>query len=275
MATQKRRQEQGLDSEAQQAALLLEDADEHLVDLPGVRRVRVNLTGKALERSLLWRLDWVNFLYVPILPPVPRLRKGRWVKRRRRRRRRLMMNSKVLGLATAGYRTDALKIVVGQVMVPRGLIGLGQDTIDFSTFEMKEVFDILANTTTIAKPNADEHKDGEEEKSAYPLLLHCTQGKDRTGMLILLLLLLTRKVPDEAISADYVRSEPELVVEAEERLKELHAMGIPEDFLKCPAGFTGVIRTYLEERYAGVEGYLALIGIDAEMQEGIRGVLVV
>ena len=72
MATQKRRQEQGLDSEAQQAALLLEDADEHLVDLPGVRRVRVNLTGKALERSLLWRLDWVNFLYVPRWPQIER-----------------------------------------------------------------------------------------------------------------------------------------------------------------------------------------------------------
>ena len=186
-----------------------------------------------------------------------------------------MMNSKVLGLAAAGYRTDALKIVIGQVMAPRGLIGLGQDTIDFSTFEMKEVFDILANTTTIAKPNADEHKDGEEEKSAYPVLLHCTQGKDRTGLLILLLLFLTGKAPDEAISADYVRSEPELVVEAEERLKELHALGIPEEFLKCPPGFTGALRTYLEERYGGVEGYLALVGIDTKMQERIRGGLVV
>ena len=186
-----------------------------------------------------------------------------------------MMSSKVLGLATAGYRTDALKIVVGQVMVPRGLIGLGQDTIDFSTFEMKEVFDILANTTTMAKPNADEHKDGEEEKSAYPLLLHCTQGKDRTGLLILLLLLLTRSVPDEAISADYVRSESELVVEAEDRLKEIRVLGIPEEFLKCPPGFTGALRAYLEERYGGVEGYLACVGIDAEMQERIRGSLVV
>lgn len=77
MATQKRRQEQGLDSEAQQAALLL-DADEHLVDLPGVRRVLVSLTGKAWERALLWRLDWVNFLYA--LFPVPRLKEeSRWV----------------------------------------------------------------------------------------------------------------------------------------------------------------------------------------------------
>lgn len=180
------------------------------------------------------------------------------------------MNSKVLGLATAGYRTDAVKILIGQVMAPRGLIGLGQDTVDSSTFEMKEVFDILANN---ANNNPD--GDGGEKKSTYPLLLHCTQGKDRTGLLILLLLLLTRSVPVEAISADYVRSEPELVVEAEERLKEMRALGIPEEFLKCPPGFTGALRTYLEERYGGVEGYLALVGIDTKMQERIRGGLVV
>lgn len=180
------------------------------------------------------------------------------------------MNSKVLGLATAGYRTDAVKILIGQVMAPRGLIGLGQDTVDSSTFEMKEVFDILANN---ANNNPD--GDGGDKKSAYPLLLHCTQGKDRTGLLILLLLLLTRSVPVEAISADYVRSEPELVVEAEERLKEMRVLGIPEEFLKCPPGFTGALRTYLEERYGGVEGYLALVGIDTKMQERIRGGLVV
>lgn len=194
-----------------------------------------------------------------------------------------MMNSKALGLATAGYRIDAVKILVGQVMAPRGLIGLGQDTVDASTFEMKEVFDILANNTTTNNNNnnnnnnnLDDHKDGEgEEKSAYPLLLHCTQGKDRTGLLILLLLLLTRSVPDEAISADYVRSESELVVEAEDRLKEIRVLGIPEEFLKCPPGFMGALRAYLEERYGGVEGYLACVGIDAEMQERIRGSLVV
>lgn len=38
--------------------------------------MRVNLTGKALERSLLWRLDWVNFLYVPRDPaPCPQIEK--------------------------------------------------------------------------------------------------------------------------------------------------------------------------------------------------------
>lgn len=82
MATQKRRAEQNLnntdedtraqaeaeadadaDADAEQAALML-NVDDHLVALPGVRRALISLTGKAWERSLLWRLDWVNFLFV-------------------------------------------------------------------------------------------------------------------------------------------------------------------------------------------------------------------
>lgn len=36
---------------------------DHLFQLPHVRRQLISLTGKAFERSLLWRLDWWNFLY--------------------------------------------------------------------------------------------------------------------------------------------------------------------------------------------------------------------
>lgn len=39
--------------------------DIHLIDLPHAHRFPVSLTGKAFERTLLWRLDWWNFLYFP------------------------------------------------------------------------------------------------------------------------------------------------------------------------------------------------------------------
>ena len=74
MATQKRRQDQGLETEATEQAALLLDADEHLVDLPGVDRKLISLTGKAWERALLWRLDWVNFLYA-FPAPVPQTKR--------------------------------------------------------------------------------------------------------------------------------------------------------------------------------------------------------
>lgn len=37
--------------------------NEHILELPGVRRYSISLTGKAFEKALLWRLDWYNFMY--------------------------------------------------------------------------------------------------------------------------------------------------------------------------------------------------------------------
>ncbi|BCR83790.1 putative tyrosine/serine protein phosphatase [Aspergillus chevalieri] len=256
MAAQKRREqhhlssspsptpEQGQKAEAEaetgpdEQQNLMTDDYTHLDPLPGINRVLISLTGKAWERSLIWRLDWMNFF-------------------------------KVLGLAASGYRTEAVKIVAQEVMAPRGLIGLGQDTLDYSTSEMKEVFNLLAGQHAPASYGSDSENETEDEGEALPLLLHCTQGKDRTGLVILLLLFLTH-VPENAISEDYMRSEPELMVEAEERLREIRAMGIPEEYIKCPAGFTRAIRGYLEEKYGGIEGYLEIVGVGRETQKRIK-----
>lgn len=140
-------------------------------------------------------------------------------------------------------------------MRPRGLIGLAQDTLDCSVDEMRELFDVLARDET------------------YPTVVHCTQGKDRTGLVVLLLLLLTRAVPLDVIGADYVKSEPELVPELEERMQEIRAIGLTEDYAKCPPGWTEAITNYLDEKYGGVEGYLLSLGIDREKQERIRNLL--
>ncbi|KAB8216134.1 protein-tyrosine phosphatase-like protein [Aspergillus novoparasiticus] len=203
---------------------------DHLFQLPHVRRQLISLTGKAFERSLLWRLDWWNFF-------------------------------KVLALAASGYRNDAVIIVGEQVMSPRGLIGLGLDTLDSSTAEMKEIFELFASQS-----------DGADR--TYPALVHCTQGKDRTGLVILMLLLLTGVVSDEAMTADYVRSEPELVVEVEERMKEIRKLGLSEDYTKCPDGFTTEIRRHLQERYGGVDGYLRFVGVEKKKLDVIREALV-
>ncbi|PWY62529.1 tyrosine/serine protein phosphatase [Aspergillus eucalypticola CBS 122712] len=221
--------------------------DIHLPDLPTVTRFPVSLTGKAFERTLLWRLDWWNFF-------------------------------KVLALVASGYRPAAVQIVGQQVMSPRGLVGLGMDTLDSSYGEMKTLFDLFSSvtsTSTSTSPaDGSDENENKDSSSAYPILIHCTQGKDRTGLIILLLLLLVADVvPEEVMREDYLRSEGELVIEMEERMKEVRLLGLSEDYTKCPRHFVETIRAHLEERYGGVQGYLGTVGVGREQIERIREVL--
>ncbi|KAJ5774604.1 hypothetical protein N7457_009500 [Penicillium paradoxum] len=178
------------------------NAAEHLLQIPGSQRTLISLTGKGFERALLGKLDWLSYL-------------------------------KAIGLVTTGYRSDAVKLVCGQVMQPRGLTGLAQDTLDSSMNEMRAVFEILAR------------------EESYPTIVHCTQGKDRTGLVVLLMLLLAGTVPVDAIVDDYSRSELELVPEFEERMEEIRAIGLDEDYTRCPPDFVKATTEYLDSRYGG------------------------
>ena len=166
----------------------------------------VNLNGGAFSRALLWRLTWRSLF-------------------------------KLLTLMARGYRPEAVSILGKEVMQARGLEGLASDTLDFSTSEIREIFEILAR------------------ERSYPLLVHCTQGKDRTGLVIILLLLLL-DIPKDAITADYLASEQELVPEKEERVAELRRVGLTEDFARCPEGFVQHVTSRINEQYGGVEKHL-------------------
>ncbi|KAJ5257275.1 hypothetical protein N7478_013379 [Penicillium angulare] len=227
MATRKRVAENaGLSENGSETDLMEipvpENAYEHLLDIPESQRCMISLTGKSLERTLLWRLDWMNYI-------------------------------KVITMAATGYRGQAIRIVGEQVMQPRGLTGLAQDTLDASKTELRTVFELLA------------------KDESYPILVHCTQGKDRTGLIILMMLLLAGdNVLTYAVIDDYTRSELELVPEFEERMREIRAVGLGEEYTRCPPGFVNDTTEYLRVHYDGVRGYLNGIGINDSMQETIR-----
>lgn len=195
------------------------------VKIPGVKYVEINLNGGAFSRALLWKLSWLSL-------------------------------SKLIGLMAMGYRVEAIGILGREVMAPRGLVGLGEDSLDFSKAEILSCFKLLA------------------ESSSYPVLLHCTQGKDRTGLIVLLTLLLL-DVPVEAITADYMASERELEVERESRMKEITSIGLGEEFAGCPSAFVGAMKSYLDGKWGGVEEYLEDCGVDSRMREKIRWKLLV
>ena len=161
---------------------------------------------------------------------------------------------RLLALLLFGYRDAAIAILGSQVMAPRGLVRLGLDTLDHSTREMKSCFDILASP------------------DSYPVLVHCTQGKDRTGLIILLVLLLCG-VGQEAAEGDYRLSEKELEPEREERLEEIRKVGLNESFAGCPPAFVKTVIKHLNERYGGVEAYLTKIGVGEEAQRRVKQIM--
>ena len=162
--------------------------------------------------------------------------------------------SKFFALLIGGYRVEAIGVLGKEVMGPRGLIGLAKDSLDFSRGEILQIF------TVLSKPES------------YPLLIHCTQGKDRTGLTVLLVLLLL-KIPVDVISLDYQISARDLEPEKEARIREISRIQMGPEFADCPPTFAVEVGEFLYSKYGGVERYLDLCGVSREMTERIKDIL--
>ena len=107
-----------------------------------------------------------------------------------------------------------------------------------------------------------------------PAVFHCSAGKDRTGVLAALVLA-SLGVPDDVIAADYhlsaaaveqlvawlKRTRPDLT---EEMARQ------PPAFLSCPPEAMLLFLDVLADRNGSVEGYLAGIGVDGDVLERLR-----
>lgn len=148
----------------------------------------------------------------------------------------------------------AISILGREVMRPQGLVGLGNATLDHSGPEIaKGLLSLLTPT-------------------GLPLLVHCTQGKDRTGLIIMLVLLVL-DVPVDAIEYDYDLTEGKLEVEKEPRLAEIREMGLPDSFGSIAPNFVPQIASHLEEKYGSVDKYLDGIGFGQDARDKLRAKL--
>jgi protein tyrosine/serine phosphatase len=155
-----------------------------------------------------------------------------------------------------GRQRKAINIVGTNAMQPRGLAGLAIDSIDVCRSKVKSVFAILANA------------------ARYPILIHCTQGKDRTGLIVQLILLLLC-VPIEAINDDYMLSSYELALEKDEKLLEVHSIGLTDDFADCDANLVCTVDRHIKTNYGSVEQYLVDSGVSLEIQLKVKQILLV
>lgn len=191
--------------------------------IPGINYAEINLNGKGFERHLVWQLSYSNIAWLA-------------------------------GYMLLGYRLEGISIISKNVLQPRGLIGLGKDTLRHSGPEIKQVFNVLSSS------------------ESYPVLVHCTQGKDRTGLIVVLALLLCG-IDVTDITRDYVLSEKELEPEYEERLKEIRSIGLDETFARCPQSFVSEIASFIQDEFGGTEQYLRSIGISSEKIDQVRAEL--
>jgi protein-tyrosine phosphatase len=115
------------------------------------------------------------------------------------------------------------------------------------------------------------------DPDALPGLVHCTAGKDRTGVIIALLLGAVN-VPAETIVADYALSAENLRGSfTEETQRRVTAAGRDwekyQRLLISPEEFMRDLLAHLDERYGGVQPYLRTIGIDGEELAILRDML--
>jgi len=150
---------------------------------------------------------------------------------------------------TIGRRNDAVKILAPH-MEEMGLVGLAKNSLDVCKKEVRQVFDVLGN------------------KSSWPVLVHCTQGKDRTGLIVMLVLFLLG-VEETVIDSDYRISEPELASEKDGRLKELALIGLTEQFAVCPPDVVTSVHMHIKKTYGGVRQYLKEAGVSQRAVEHV------
>ncbi|RKL34561.1 hypothetical protein BFJ72_g9293 [Fusarium proliferatum] len=139
-------------------------------------------------------------------------------------------------------------------MIPRGLVGLGLDTLDQSTREIREALSLYT------------------DQAALPSLVHCTQGKDRTGLICALVLMIL-DVPISAIEYDYALSDEALISEREQRLIEIREIGLTDEWLHTADDMIIGIQKHLEDKYGGLNAYLDGIGFGTDDRAKIRDLL--
>lgn len=113
---------------------------------------------------------------------------------------------------------------------------------------------------------------------AFPTIVHCQVGKDRTGIVLGLLLGLAG-VPHETIIKDYTYSYNFLLPIVDEYRVKIHQQGgdlsLFDMLIQSPPEAMSQMLTHLDEKYGGIRPYLRHIGLSEEQLDLIKSQLVV
>ncbi len=112
---------------------------------------------------------------------------------------------------------------------------------------------------------------------AFPILVHCQVGKDRTGVVVALLLGLA-DVSKETIIADYTDSYNFLLPIVDDYREKIRCQGgdvsLFEMLIQSPPEAMAQMLTHLDEKYGGIRPYLHHIGLNDTQLDLIKSRLV-
>jgi protein-tyrosine phosphatase len=113
----------------------------------------------------------------------------------------------------------------------------------------------------------------------FPALVHCSAGKDRTGVVIALILAVLG-VPDEVIAADYALSAIYLDPEQTPAIGQLQAStglgdGLTTALLASPPELILRVLDRITATAGSPEGYLRAYGLSADALSSLRAALIV
>ena len=162
--------------------------------------------------------------------------------------------SKFMFLYLFGYRAEAIGIIAKEVMLPRGLKELGPITLDQSGPLVRETLMLYTDPAQL------------------PSVVHCTQGKDRTGLICIMLLMIL-DIPKPAIEHDYFLTDAALEFQREKRVKEMAAIGLPPDWALTTKEMIVSLEKHLDEKYGGLDAYLDGIGFGKDERQRVRDTL--
>ena len=114
---------------------------------------------------------------------------------------------------------------------------------------------------------------------AFPALVHCSAGKDRTGVVIALVLAVLG-VPDEVIAADYALSSRYLDPDSTPAIGQLQAStglgdSLTRPLLISPPALILDVLSWVRAAGGSVEGYLLDHGLSQAELDQLRSVLIV
>lgn len=154
------------------------------------------------------------------------------------------------GLFVPRYKAEARSRMIKRVD-QMGLLGLYKIILVHSGTEIANVLKIVA------------------DRRRHPILLHCSHGKDRTGLTVALILSVLGATPEEIVEDYHISEAHGLSPEGQSHFAR-HPEMDPQHWGSAPRQVMVDTLAFINDEFGSVHQYLTSIGFDATWQQRLR-----